>query len=473
MIIKITEEQYKFFANARDVLAEDVYADNIDANSKTINLTYNKGGSSRKRNKYNGEFLKTDKMDASGYDTYIVPLKGGIMSYNITSISGTEVMHYFKNYFEIGDRKGASIKIDNEDYNLSMKEQEFRDFMKQFTDKVGAVVNHYVNEIKSQNGDIDFKTLSIYPVRSSSNFNVEMVNQLLRLGLTINGMNIRTVNKDILNKDVSQLEKDEEFIEKNSEYYNSRRSPGYKVKGTHLQALNTAMNMLEKTPEIEEQIKLANEYTTAMRSTKRGKLLKQWDYVKMRFNQGKLTQNSVDLLYQYFIEYQNIVDNIMRVAQYYDECEQKYMNRYMKSIANVIKNTKGPSVLKRKTEIYDFLQQHGYRGKLPKRQDVHDICTWEPIKFQIKKLNNDCRMGLRNMFKFDDDVLQQEIDEIKNTILVVFDDNISGGATLSDICYQYKKLGIEHIIPITFGKMKESWSVGNLGVLKPKNGFNY
>jgi hypothetical protein len=163
----------------------------------------------------------------------------------------------------------------------------------------------------------------------------------------------------------------------------------------------------------------------------------------------------------------------MRVAQYYDECEQKYMKRYMKSIANVIKNTKGPSVLKRKNEIYDFLQQNGYRGKLPKRQDVHDICTWEPIKFQIKKLNNDCRMGLRNMFKFDDDVLQQEIDEIKNTILVVFDDNISGGATLSDICYQYKKLGIEYIIPITFGKMKESWNVGNLSVLKPKNGFNY
>ena len=56
--------------------------------------------------------LKTDKMEKNNGDTYEVPLKGGIMSYNITSIKGVDVMHYFKNYF---DKKATKTKINGEE----------------------------------------------------------------------------------------------------------------------------------------------------------------------------------------------------------------------------------------------------------------------------------------------------------------------------------------------------------------------
>ena len=62
------------------------------------------------------DYLKTDKMDMNNEDTYLVPLKNGMMSYNITSINGTEVMHYFKRIF---DRQKTSIK--DTEGNMSWK----------------------------------------------------------------------------------------------------------------------------------------------------------------------------------------------------------------------------------------------------------------------------------------------------------------------------------------------------------------
>lgn len=50
----------------------------------------------------------------------------------------------------------------------------------------------------------------------------------------------------------------------------------------------------------------------------------------------------------------------------------------------------------------------------------------------------------------------------------------SATATLSDICYQLQKIGVKYMIPITFGKMKTSYSQGIGQVInKPENGFNY
>lgn len=86
-------------------------------------------------------------------------------------------------------------------------------------------------------------------------------------------------------------------------------------------------------------------------------------------------------------------------------------------------------------------------------------------------------MGLMNYYQKNnnaDDVemVEQEIKKARNTVVVVFDDNVSGGATLSDICLQLKKLGINNLIPITFGEMSQQWRVGMTDVYKPENGFN-
>lgn len=91
-------------------------------------------------------------------------------------------------------------------------------------------------------------------------------------------------------------------------------------------------------------------------------------------------------------------------------------------------------------------------------------------RFSIKSMTNDIRLGLKNYFLADDEIVKQELEKIQNTVFVIFDDNISGGATLSDICLQAKNLGIQYIIPITFGKMRESYSkYGGSSITKPNN----
>ena len=91
--------------------------------------------------------------------------------------------------------------------------------------------------------------------------------------------------------------------------------------------------------------------------------------------------------------------------------------------------------------------------------------------FQIKNLSNDIRMGLKNYFKAQDGI-EDELARIEGTVFVIFDDNISGGATLSDICYQAKKLGIKYIIPITFGEMRVKYNQGVMAINAPDK-WNY
>ncbi len=112
--------------NKVSLLNEDVFASKKKGKNK-IQLSYNKRTSDAiTKNRGNltpAELLNTGKMDQNNSDTYEVPLKGGIMSYNITSIKGTEIMHYFKN-------KYAKMEVDlngdgqKEEYELFMEDPE-------------------------------------------------------------------------------------------------------------------------------------------------------------------------------------------------------------------------------------------------------------------------------------------------------------------------------------------------------------
>ena len=99
-------------------------------------------------------------------------------------------------------------------------------------------------------------------------------------------------------------------------------------------------------------------------------------------------------------------------------------------------------------EAYREFGQYIYNVQILKRK---------PLDFQIKSVFNDTRMGLKNFFSFDPEQLEQARKQIEGNILVIFDDNISGGATLSDICAQFANIGIKYIVPITFGKMFTQW----------------
>lgn len=467
MIIKITEEQCRLLSEGSAQLFEDVFINNLKTSrgKNVANLTYAKNSNGyNKGNKSSFDMLKTGRMDnGNGNNTYEVPLKGGLISFNITDINGTEVMHYFKRAFE---HEQTVIKINGEGYNLEMENSEFGSFMETFLNKVSSVVNYQINVFKQQDKNLSFNGIYIYPVPSSSNFNDEMTKRIIQNSHTIDGLPVSQLNTSILKKNPINLQKDDEFIEKNKDYYNSERF-GVGPKGvTHIQDVDNTINRLTKSDGINQAIANANEIVD--------RLIRKYYQLNNQIKKNMVSQKTLNGLSEIFTEYQDSVRGIVRAGNWFDVISQRTHNPQLASIAKAIKYSKGPSVEKRTNEIYDILKSNGlikgvYRNK------VFDICYWEPVDFQIKLLGNDTRMALKNYFapNNDDNLVKQEIEKTQGNVVVVFDDNVSGGSTLSDICMNLKNLGVEYIIPITFGRMRASYNQGmNITINKPENGFN-
>lgn len=472
--VKISESAYQYYIN------EDVFINGIsnNKNKNIANLTYkrnNNGSIARNRgNMTSRDMLKTNLMDNnSGQTTYEVKLKGGITSYNITDINGTEVMHYFKRKFS---NEETRIKLGDTEYDLEMQDSEFRNFMVQFLNKVNAVVEYRARQFMENNKGLTFSNIYIYPVPSSSNFNIEMVKRIVKNNHTIDNLPVSAISSSILKKDTSNLEKDTDFIDKNRDYYNSERWQTGGNGGTHMQAVDNDLNRLSRLESVKAEIDKANEFTKIENRKQTGSLLSQLNYVSARLNNpekyGAPTLKSIKKLYDLYIEYQEAVKNITIAGEYYDTIAHKYHKPHLKKVAEAIKYSKGPSIEGRTQRILQILKEYNMTNGLPVKP--YDICMWQPANFQIKKLGNDSRMALKNYFSINNDPAEAELKNTDNSIVVIFDDNISGGATLSDICYQLQKIGVKYMIPITFGKMRTSYSQGIGQVInKPENGFNY
>ena len=472
--VKISESAYQYYIN------EDVFINGIsnNKNKNIANLTYkrnNNGSIARNRgNMTSLDMLKTNLMDNnSGQTTYEVKLKGGITSYNITDINGTEVMHYFKRKFS---NEETRIKLGDTEYDLEMQDSEFRNFMVQFLNKVNAVVEYRARQFMENNKGLTFSNIYIYPVPSSSNFNIEMVKRIVKNNHTIDNLPVSAISSSILKKDTSNLEKDTDFIDKNRDYYNSERWQTGGNGGSHMQAVDNDLNRLSRLESVKAEIDKANEFTKIENRKQTGSLLHQLNYVSARLNSpekyGAPTLKSIKKLYDLYIEYQEAVKNITIAGEYYDTIAHKYHKPHLKKVAEAIKYSKGPSIEGRTQRILQILKEYNMTNGLPVKP--YDICMWQPANFQIKKLGNDSRMALKNYFSINNDPAEAELKNTDNSIVVIFDDNISGGATLSDICYQLQKIGVKYMIPITFGKMRTSYSQGIGQVInKPENGFNY
>lgn len=472
--VKISESAYQYYIN------EDVFINGIsnNKNKNIANLTYkrnNNGSIARNRgNMTSRDMLKTNLMDNnSGQTTYEVKLKGGFTSYNITDINGTEVMHYFKRKFS---NEETRIKLGDTEYDLEMQDSEFRNFMAQFLNKVNAVVEYRARQFMENNKGLTFSNIYIYPVPSSSNFNIEMVKRIVKNNHTIDNLPVSAISSSILKKDTSNLEKDTDFIDKNRDYYNSERWQTGGNGGTHMQAVDNDLNRLSRLESVKAEIDKANEFTKIENRKQTGSLLSQLNYVSARLNNpekyGAPTLKSIKKLYDLYIGYQEAVKNITIAGEYYDTIAQKYHKPQLKKVAEAIKYSKGPSIEGRAQRILQILKEYNMTNGLPVKP--YDICMWQPANFQIKKLGNDSRMALKNYFSINNDPAEAELKNTDNSIVVIFDDNISGGATLSDICYQLQKIGVKYMIPITFGKMRTSYSQGIGQVInKPENGFNY
>ena len=68
--------------------------------------------------------------------------------------------------------------------------------------------------------------------------------------------------------------------------------------------------------------------------------------------------------------------------------------------------------------------------------------------FEIKSIEDKRRRSLEGLFGINPELngIQQEL---KGKHVVIFDDNISSGATLDDICLELQKHGVASILPIT------------------------
>lgn len=472
--VKISESAYQYYIN------EDVFINGIsnNKNKNIANLTYkrnNNGSIARNRgNMTSRDMLKTNLMDNnSGQTTYEVKLKGGFTSYNITDINGTEVMHYFKRKFS---NEETRIKLGDTEYDLEMQDSEFRNFMVQFLNKVNAVVEYRARQFMENNKGLTFSNIYIYPVPSSSNFNIEMVKRIVKNNHTIDNLPVSAISSSILKKDTSNLEKDTDFINKNRDYYNSERWKRGGNGGSHMQAVDNDLNRLSRLESVKAEIDKANEFTKIENRKQTGSLLSQLNYVSARLNNpekyGAPTLKSIKKLYDLYIGYQEAVKNITIAGAYYDTIAQKYHKPQLKKVAEAIKYSKGQSIEGRTQRILQILKEYNMTNGLPVKP--YDICMWQPANFQIKKLGNDSRMALKNYFSINNDSSEAELKNTDNSIVVIFDDNISGGATLSDICYQLQKIGVKYMIPITFGRMRTSYSQGIGQVInKPENGFNY
>ena len=458
------------------VLSELVYADanKVDRKKKTIGLTYTTGNRGE-GNALAADKLVTDKMDAANGDTYEVMLKGNIPSYNITDIKGTEVMHYFKRLFDhqktMAMVSNKKHNLEKEEYELQMKQEELDKFMAAFKKKIEFVLRYWVKKNKLQ--DTEFRAISIYPVPSSSNFNIEMAKRLS--DIEVFGLPVQVIDPSLLVKDLRNLQVDKEFIEKNKKYYDSP----VKKNGEDAESFGTIGQKVDDAIAKQNALKAVDNIVVKLNQTI-DKIIPI--YYETNRNKG-LSEKRFQSLVNFYKSYYDTLALVSKIT-YYKSSVNKTVGVYRKSAISQIPYTKGPSVERRSGEIWNLVKDVLSGQICPingKPYSEEPIYKWKKVPFEIKKLTNPERMGLRNIFNVNDkemDMVQKELKRIKGTIFVIFDDNISGGATLGDICYQCKDLGIENIVPITFGKMPVKNTERGLILPTPINdkgeeGFNF
>ena len=449
--IIISESQFK------KLVSEDVFVSNADKSAKRATLTYNKNGGRRNKGNLNSfDMLKTDKMDKLDNDTYERMLKCGVMSYNITSIKGSEVMHYFKRKFA---NQKSEMKINNETYELAMEDSSFKEFLDTFQKKVSTVINYQSSQYLKDSKQKEFSNLFIYPVPSSSNFNNVMSKFMSKMSLS--NLVPRIIDSKILKKDTSNLTTDDEFISDNQEYYNSQLNDKSGDK-THLDHINRYKNKLLARQKLQLRIDKINDCAK--------KLISKYYTRNALSTPTTLTEKFINKLEELYNEYVDAF-NYLKVhdISYYDPIDGKENKLNFNDSIQPIKYSKGPSIELRSKEILNILNQY---GRLIKRgpKNIIPIQFYELKNFEVKNMPNDVRMGMKNYFTLNKEKFAKEKINNENSVVVVFDDNISGGATLNDICMRLKEVGFNYIIPITFGEMNVKWGVRSLPISMPQNG---
>lgn len=451
------------------MIKEVVFADRnkINTKNKTIGLTYSKGNWASNNANFNDK-LGTNEMDQNNANTIEVPLKGGLISYNITDIKGVEVMHYFKRKYEKNQRTQIGV-IDTEgnkdSYDLKMDNNEERNFINRFIQKIEYVIKEWLKKNKKDN--ISFSKISILPVSSTSNFNRNFVKEEL-LKININGLKCEIVDPNIIVKNLENVQRDEEFITNNRNFYDSYYVTNKLEMGTVNQRVDDVISRNKSLQQINYYIGEINNIVSVL-----------LNFLNNNKNIKKLTPLKIERLKN---SYKKYVDLIRRcyATTYNSSIDGNEHHFQHEQILNMIKYSKGRSIDNRSKLLWDMVKPYlrGEKSQVDNKSYTEmPLCYWKKPDFEIKKLRNSERLGLKNIYNvnndLDDKKRNEEIAKMKGTILLIFDDNISGGATLSDVCLQCKNLGAENIIPITFGKMNESNTMRGINLNTPDNGYDF
>lgn len=452
------------------MINEVVYADadKINTKNKTLGLTYYKGNRA-KHNLNSFDRLDTEEMDKDNANTIEIPLKGGIISYNITDIKGVDVMHYFKKKWANRERVTMDVKSqtgDTDSYELQMDNNNEREFLNRFIKKVEFVINAWIQKQKHKQKEINFSQISILPIKSSSNFNKKFVKEELTK-LNINGLPCQMVDPNILIKNFTQVKRDEDFIQKNNEFYQSNFVLNDPKQGTVIQNVDNIINRNKATKVIDDNITEINNISKIL-----------LNFLNNNKQTKELSTLKIERLTEYYTKYFDLIQKCQHIS-YLSTIDNKTHNITLKQLIP-IKYSKGPSINQRSDELWQMVKPYLRGKKSPitgNKYERVDLCFWQKSDFEIKSIRNSQRLGLKDFFAInntlDEKYREQEINKMKGTILLIFDDNISGGSTLSEVCFQCKKLGAENIIPITFGKMSTSNTMRGLVINTPKNGYDF
>ena len=448
--IYLTESQVQF-------LKENVYVSSLKGNKAY--LTYNQNSYNYNHGTQNNkENLKTDKMDMDNGDTYELKLKDGTICYNITSIKGVEIMHYFKHLWN--NQKTTMLDKDMNEYELTMLKQDEEKFINRFIKKVSFVIKAY-----EQEHQFTPDTITILPIPSSSNFNNKMAELLS--GMNINGKAITKVSDDFIRKSIETLRRDSEFIERNKDYYNGYffiGKPDSKSVNDYIDFNLNKVQSLNKIRPLVDELDVCAKNIFA---------------IYYRYNHSaslnKVTEKMTNALVNSYIDYYNSLMKIMEEAKFNNNIDNKESKMFISKVIQPIKYAKGPSVDKRSEVIWTIVKPYLKNKTCPVNNKPYtkvDIVEWQPLNFQIKNLSNAERMGMRGYFNIEQEKIENEIKAIKNNLIIIFDDNISGGATMSDVVLSLKEAGISNILPITFGEMQEKWVLGPMSVRRPEGSNN-
>lgn len=477
-IVPLTEQDLRYMISSAvaRLLQEDVFANRATIRgrkNKSVNLTYQRHTGYNKGNLTSADMLGTEKMEKNNEDTYKKKLKGGIWSYNITSIKGEEVMHFFKERYA-RERKAVTLRTGGVDYELGMEDNEFNEFMRIFNAKVNRVINYCIEQFRAENNEFEPTKVSIYPVPSREQFNQKMAEEMSKM--TLGGLPVQVIDQNMLKKDLRNLQKDEDFINKNKEFFNGKLGKDSEEGGFGMPVMTHLEDDIRRLSAFNEAVKYVDVMNAAFNQIK-----SSWNNYKT--NGSPRTLNTLASAYAKYYDAMKACTNLVSYKNFVRKGGED-ANFKMDTIAKAIKYTKGPSVEGRSGKIWSLVEPILGKQISPstgKEYGQVDINEWTPSKFQIKNLSNGERMGLKGYYNANEDaeLVQRELERIKGGVFVIFDDNISGGATLGDICYQCKELGIQYIIPITFGEMAEKWTMNMIPLSRPTSDegkygeFNY